>query len=221
MRSAMPSKVALLSALTVLAVSIAVLLSVTGVSSVVTTDQPREVELRDGTLMLGGDGVTSEPLIDDVRGIDRIEVTTVNGQLLVTTDPRTPPTVQTTQRKQAKQIVASDRSLIDHGTEPSAALYTLYPVFKTASNKQTAVAGANAETRREYLRTVTDTGFTIHKNTTEKTAVFERPTRSVNEDRALVVVDVLDADVRYSIVVDLNSETIETVVQFDHQVDES
>ncbi|QLH81360.1 hypothetical protein [Halosimplex pelagicum] len=214
MRSSKPSRIVLLSAFVALGVSIAVFLSVTGVTSALTADPTHEIELRDSALILD-DGTNSKPVLEDVSRMERIEITTVDGQVFVSAKPRDLPTLDTSQRELAKQIVASDGSIVDREGSATSALYTIYPVFETMSNRQAAVIGADTRTRHEYLTIATNADFSVQENATENSVVFKRADRPVSEDRVVVVIDQTESDTRYSVVVNLDRETVETVVQFD------
>lgn len=209
------SRIALGVSLVILGVSVAVFLSVTGVTSAFSADTTHEFELRDGELVVTAGDSDAETLLEDVSGIERIEITTVDGRLIVSTAPREPETLPPERRMRAKQIAARERPISDTVEATDDAVYTIRPVLEGTPSERAAVVGARAEPTKRRPVPAADAPFAVHENTTDGKVVLEREDRSISEQRALVVVDLIDSEVRYSVVVNLEAESVEAVVRID------
>jgi len=213
------SRIVLLTSLVALGTGLAAFLSVTGVTSAVAADTSYEFEIRDDALVTSTDGTEPVRLIEDVRRTERIEVTIVDGRVIVSSEPRAPPTLNATQRRAAKRIVTAHRSIVDRAGAADGAVYTIRPVLRDTSSERAAVDGLSSvgPDREPVPAPSADPAFTVRENATEsrRALVFEREGRSISTDRALVVIDVIGADLRYSAVVDLDSGAIEALVRFE------
>ena len=206
-------RVVLLLALTVLAGSLAVLVSTTGVMSANPSGAGSEFAIEDDRL-IETSGDSSETLIDDVSTVDRIEISDIDTDPVVTTTPHEPATLNLTQRKRAKRIVTSDESISRTLTDRSGAVYTIRPIPETISNDRAAIVGVRPEPTSTRLTSVGHADFTVRNGTADDTVILERTDHETSDRRALVVVDPIRSQQRYSVVVDLQNETMETVVRF-------
>jgi hypothetical protein len=206
------SRVVLLLSLVVLGVSLAVFATVTGVASALTADTAQDFDIDDGSLVVTGSSGDEQVLIEDVSRVERIEITTAGGQPVVQTAPRQQPTLDKSQRERAKEIVTSEASIAD-SVETGGVLYSFRPIPAIVSSEQAAILGAETERPWEFASPTSDSWFVARENTTDGTLVFERPDREMSDQRVLTVVNVTESNVRYSVVVDLESGTIASVVR--------
>jgi hypothetical protein len=206
-------RVVLLLALTVLAGSLAVLVSTTGVISANPSGSGYDFVVEDNRL-IETSGDDPETLIADVSTVERIEISDIDTDPVVSTTPREPATVNLTKRKRAKQIVTSDESVSRTLTDPPGAVYTIRPIPETMSNDRAAIVGVSSEPTSSRLLSVDQPEFTVRNGTAEGTVILERTDHEMSDRRALVVVDPIRSQQRYSVVVDLENETIEAFVRF-------
>ncbi|SEP32086.1 hypothetical protein SAMN05216388_10851, partial [Halorientalis persicus] len=214
MRNVKPSRIALALSLVVLGGSLATLVSATGAASAITADTAHEFAVEDGALVTTVDGRT-KTLVPDVGTVERITVTTVDGRLLVRTEPLAPPDVSVTQRARAKQIVTDEPAIANTIDAAGGAVYTIRPVPDGVSSDRAAVVGADAERPWNHLVLATDAAFVARDSADANALVLERERQLNATQRALVVVDLPNDDVRYSVVVNLDTERFESFVRLD------
>jgi hypothetical protein len=214
MRNVKPSRIAMALSLVVLGGSLATLVSATDAASAITADTAHEFAVEDGALVTTVDGRT-KTLVPDVETVERITVTTVDGRLVVRTESLAPPDVSVTRRARAKRIVTDEPAIADTIDAAGGAVYTIRPVPDGVSSDQAAVVGADAERPWNRLVSATDAAFVAHDSADANALVLERERQLNATQRALVVVDLSNDDVRYSVVVNLDTERIESFVRLD------
>jgi hypothetical protein len=214
MRNVKPSRIALALSLVVLGGSLATLVSATGAASAITAETAHEFAVEDGALVTTVDGRT-KTLVPDVETVERITVTTVDGRLVVRTESLAPPDVSVTRRARAKRIVTDEPAIADTIDAAGGAVYTIRPVPDGVSSDQAAVVGADAERPWNRLVSDTDAAFVARDGADANALVLERERQLNATQRALVVVDLPNDDVRYSVVVNLETERIESFVRLD------
>ncbi|WP_197052487.1 hypothetical protein [Halobellus rufus] len=208
MKSDALPRIVLLVALAGLAGSFAVLVNVSGVISAPPSDTTHEFTIEDGQLIDVRDG-TSQPLRTDLSTVERITITDLETTPVVTITPRDPPQLSLAERKRAKQIVTANGTL----ATPDDAIYTMRPIPVGTRSDRAAIVGADPEMTWSQLETVNETEFTIRDGTPEDTVVLERKDKQMSTQRVLVVVDPLEGNVRYSAIVNLETETVEAFVR--------
>jgi hypothetical protein len=161
MRNVKPSRIALALSLVVLGGSLATLVSATDAASAITADTAHEFAVEDGALVTTVDGRT-KTLVPDVGTVERITVTTVDGRLVVRTEPLAPPDVSVAQRARAKRIVTDEPAIANTIDAAGGAVYTIRPVPDGVSSDQAAVIGADAERPWNRLVPATDAAFVAH-----------------------------------------------------------
>jgi hypothetical protein len=214
MRSVKPSRIALVISLVVLGGSLATLVSATGAAPAITADATHEFAVEDGALVTTVDGRT-KTLVPDMRTVERVTVTTADGRLVVSTEPLTPPDVSVIKRARAKRIVTDEPAIADAIDAAGGAVYTIRPVPDGVSSDRAAVVGADADWPWNRLIPDTDSAFAVHDSADGNALVLEREGQLNAAQRMLVVVDLPDDDVRYSVVVSLETERIESFVRVD------
>jgi hypothetical protein len=213
MKTAALPRVVLILALAVLAGSLAVLGSVTGVVPETPSETGYEFVIEDERL-IETSGDHNETLVADVSTVNRIKITNLDTSPVVSTTQYNPPKLTLTKQKHAKQIVTSNESISETLTSPDGAVYTIRPIPNSLDSERAAIVGVNPETRSTSLQPVGHANFTVQNETADDTVIFERTGRQMSNQRALVVVDPIQREDRYSVVVDLQNETIEAFVRF-------
>jgi hypothetical protein len=160
------------------------------------------------------DGRT-KTLVPDVETVERITVTTVDGRLVVRTESLAPPDISVAQRGRAKRIVTDEPAIADTIDAAGGAVYTIRPVPDGVSSDQAAVVGADAERPWNRLVSATDAAFVANDTADANALVLERERQLNATQRALVVVDLSNDNVRYSVVVNLDTERMESFVRLD------
>jgi len=214
MRSVNPSRIALMISLVVLGGSLATLVSATGAAPAITADTTHEFAVEDGALVTTVDGQT-KTLVPDVGTVDRITVTTVDGRLVVRTEPLTPPDVSVTKRARAKRIVTDEPAIADTIDAAGGAVYTVRPVPDGVSSDRAAVVGADTDWPWNRLIPDSDSAFAANDSADANALVLERERQLNASQRMLIVVDLPNDDVRYSVVVSLETERIESFARVD------
>ncbi|MFC5279271.1 hypothetical protein ACFPM1_10975 [Halorubrum rubrum] len=202
------SRVVLVLSLAVLASSVAVFGSVTGIAP----DETHEFTVEDGAVV-ATTGSGQHVLVEDAHTIDRIEISHEDSRYLVQTVDHGPPPVDAQMRLRVRQIITSAE--IVGGDIPSAngTAYAVRRVPSRLSSDRAAVIGA---TSNESLQTVISpnaSAFTVRQD--DGSIVFERRESWWSVDRMLVVVTSNEPGTRYSAVVNLRTETIESLVRLD------
>lgn len=215
MWSVKPSRIILVSSLFVLGISLAVFLSVTGAVSALTVDTTHEIAVQDNELVLGDDAGNQITLLEDVSEYDRVEVSSVNGQLTVQTFPYERPTVNSEHRERAKQIAANEQPIADRVDAADDTVFSIYPLVDEVSNEQAAVLGVEPESTFDNQVFTTEPSFSIHDDPGNNTIVLERDKQAISDNRVLVVIDPTENPLRYSMVINLETRTAETVIRFD------
>jgi hypothetical protein len=208
MKSGALPRIVLLVALVCLAGSFAVFANVTGAISASPSDTTHEFAIENGQLVEVRNG-TPQTLVADLSTVERIEITDIKTEPVVTTTPRDPPKLSLSERKRAKRIVTADETL----AAPGDAIYTIRPIPTNASSDEAAIVGADPDATWNQLGTVDPPEFTVRDKTPADTVVLERTARQMNDQQVLVVIDPLERDIRYSVVVDLETETVEAFVR--------
>jgi hypothetical protein len=139
----------------------------------------------------------------------------VDGRLVVRTEPLTPPDVSVTQRARAKRIVTDEPAIANGVDAAGGAVYTVRPVPDGVSSDRAAVVGADTDWPWDRLVSDADSAFTVRDSADGNALVLERERRLNASRRMLVVVDLPNDDVRYSVVVSLETERIESFVRVD------
>jgi len=203
-----PSRVALTLSVVVLGVSVGVFATTTGVASAVSAAPVYEFDIANGALVTDGD--ESDPLVADVTTADRIEIRTVDGRPIIHTEPRRPPEVSVQNRSEAKRIVRAEEPIADAVEAAGGAVYTVRPVPAGVASDRAAVLGADTDTT--WSRPADGSGFVVRGNDSRDALVLDRPPRD-SPDRLLVVVHPMDTHVRYSAVVNLSDDAIDSFVR--------
>jgi hypothetical protein len=211
MKSGALPRTVLLVALAGLAGSVAVFAGVTGVTSAIVSESPHEFEIQDGRLVEIHDG-TTRTLLADLSTVERIEITGIGTEPVVTTVPREPPELSRPNRKRAKRIVTADETGAETLPAPEDAVYTIRPIPVDLESDEAAIIGAESATW-DRLATDEAAAFTVRNGTARNAVVLERTDPQMSDRRALVVVDPLERNVRYSVVVHLETGTIEAFVR--------
>lgn len=211
MESVPRSRLALTLSLVVLGSSLAVFGSVTGA----VPDRPHEFAIEDGALVATASGGQEDVLVEDVSTVGRIEIRSRDGYQVVRTVDREPTDVDTQMRTRARRTVTAAETA--GGEVPTAdnATYAVSRIPAAIPSDRAAVVGATPNTS---LRAALDAGepaFTVRVNETTDTVVFERREPRWSDDRALVVVTPDGGGPRYSVVVNLRTETVESLVRLD------
>lgn len=204
-------RVALVLALAVLAGSLAVFAGVTGLTAA-TGDDAHELAIEDGRLVETSGG-TNRTLLADVGSVERIEITHLDTDPVVTASPRQPAELSLPKRKRTKRIVTTEAAITDTFDAPEDAVYTIRPIPRSVGSERAAIVGADPGTTWDRPASTGDAGFTVREGTPADTVVLERTERPMSDRRALVVVDPIGRDVRYSLVVDVRNETVDAFVR--------
>jgi hypothetical protein len=204
-------RVALVLALAVLAGSLAAFAGATGLAPA-TGGDAHEFAIEDGRLVETGGG-TNRTLLTDVERVDRIEITDLDSEPVVTASPRRPVELRLPKRKRAKQIVATEAAITDAFDAPDDAVYTIRPIPRSAGSERAAIVGVDPETTWDRSPSAGGADFVVREKTPADTVVLERTERRTSDRRALVVVDPIQRDVRYSLVVDIQNETVDAFVR--------
>jgi hypothetical protein len=212
MKSGALPRTVLLVALAGLAGSVAVFTGVTGVTSATVSESTHEFAIQDERLVEIHDG-TTRTLLDDLSTVERIEITDIGTDPVVTTGPRDPPALSRPNRKRAKRIVTAEETGPETLHAPEDAVYTIRPIPIDVESDEAAIIGADSDATWDRLTTDEAADFVVRNGTAPETVVLERTDPQMSDQRALVVVDPLERNIRYSVVVGLETETIEAFVR--------
>ena len=212
MQSVPRSRVVLVLSLVLLSGSLAVFGTVTGITSATTAATDYEFTIENGALVETSGG-TNETLIAELRTVQRITITNLDTSPVVQTTAREPPELTRPQRKQAKQIVTRKEAITDTLATPTDAVYTMRPIPTAIPSDRAAVIGADPDTTWGRFVAADESAFKVQNGTASGTVVINRTDPQRSDERALVIVEPINQDVRYSIVVDLQNETIDAFVR--------
>ncbi|MFC6976576.1 hypothetical protein ACFQL1_20790 [Halomicroarcula sp. GCM10025709] len=203
------SRLVLVLSLVVLGSSIGVFGSVTGL----VPDESHRLTIEDGALVTSAGGGQPQVLVEDVRTVSRIEVRRTNGYHVVRAIDREPPAVPRETRLQAQQIVSSAETVGADIPPPNTATYAVRPIPAGLSSDRAAVVGATPNASLRTALAANASAFTVRQQ--DDTIVFERHESWWSPDRVLVVVTPADSKAQYSVVVDLPTTTVESLVRLD------
>ncbi|EMA18125.1 MULTISPECIES: hypothetical protein [Haloarcula] len=212
MESVRRSRLVFVLSLTVLSVSIAVFATATGIAATATADTGYEFAIEDDALVETS-GRTTEVLVSDVRTVNYIEITNLNRSPVVRATPWEPPELSRSKRARAKRIITTDGSVPDTVASPADAVYTMRPVPRGVASERAAVVGADPTASWHDLAAVNESAFTVRNGTTAGVVVIERTEQRLSDRRVLVVVEPIDRETRYSVVVDIRNERIDAFVR--------
>ena len=203
-----PSRLALVLSLVVLGSSLAVFGSVSGI----VPNETHELTIDDGALIATtGDG-QQQVLVEDVRTVDRVEISHDEYHVVRTVD-REPSAVDPQTRVRARQIVTSAETVGGKLPATDNAVYAVRRIPAQLPSDQAAVIGATSNTSVLTSPAPNASAFTIHHH--EDTVVFERREPGWSDDRRLVVVTSNESGRQYSAVVNLRTEAVESLVRLD------
>jgi hypothetical protein len=205
-------RVALVLALVVLAGSLAVFASTIGLVSATADGGGHEFAIEDGRLVETSNEA-DRTLIADIGTVERIEISDLGADPVITTVSREPAELPPTERERAKQIVTTEATIADAIDTPADAVYTIRPIPSSVGSERAAIVGVDPETAWDRLPSTGNAGFTVRDGTPPGTVVLERTGPRMSDRRALVVIDPIERDIRYSLVVDLKSETVDAFVR--------
>lgn len=204
-----PSRLALVFSLVLLGGSLAVFGSVTGV----VPDDPQEFDIEDGALVATTGGEQQHVLVNDIRTVSRIEITREDGYHVVRTVDRAPTTVDTRTRLRAQRVVTSAETVGSNIPATDSAVYAVRRIPARLSSDRAAAIGATPNTSLRLAVAPNASAFTVRRN--DDTIVFERRESRWSDDRVLVIVTPSESGVQYSAVVNLRTETVESLVRLD------
>ncbi len=210
MESVPPSRLALVLSLVVLGSSLAVFGSATGA----VPDRTHELAIEDGSLVATADGHQSV-LVDDVRTLARIDISRHDGYHVVRTVDRQPTVVPTSMRVRAQRIATSAETVGGDVPPPDSAAYAFRRVPTRLPSDRAAAVGATPNTSLWTALEPNASAFAVRVNETTDTVVFERREPRLSDDRVLVAVTPDDSGAQYSVVVNLRTETVESLVRLD------
>jgi len=205
-----PSRLALVLSLVVLGSSLGVFSSVSGIAP----DETHEFAIENNALIATtGDGQQHE-LVKDVRTLARIEIIHDDDHYVIRTVDREPPAVDTRTRVRAQQAVMSIETVGDDVPATDSAAYVVRRIPTHLSSDRAAVHGAtpNASLWTALEPNAAPT-FTVRQR--DDTVVFDRRKPQWSVDRVLVVVTPADSRTKYSVVVNLRTETVDSLVRLD------
>ncbi|WP_143421002.1 hypothetical protein [Halorubrum halodurans] len=202
------SRVVLVLSLAVLASSIAVFGSATGI----TPDKTHEFTIEDGAFVVTT-GSGQHVLVEDAHTINRIEISHEDSRYLVQTVNHGPPPVDAQTRLRVRQIVTSAEIVGSDVPPANSAAYTVRRIPSRLPSDRAAVIGATANESLQTVISPNASAFTVRQN--DGSIVFERRESWWSGDRMLVVVTPNESGTRYSAVVNLRTETVESLVRLD------
>ncbi|KAA9396673.1 hypothetical protein Har1130_18790 [Haloarcula sp. CBA1130] len=205
-----PSRLALVFSLVLLGGSLAVFGSVTGI----VPDETHEFDIEDGSLVATTGAEQQHVLVEDVRTISQIEISRVDGYYVVRTIDRESNTVDSQTRVRAKQVVTSAKTIGGDIPTTDSAVYAVRRIPARLSSDRAAAIGATPNASLRMAIAPNASAFTVRQH--DDTIVFERRESQWSDDRLLVVVTPTESGTQYSVVVNLRTETIESLVQLDH-----
>jgi len=202
-----PSRLVLVSSLIVLGGSLGIFGSVTGI----VPNDTHEFDIDDGALIATTSGGQQHVLVEDIRTVSRIEIDHVDGHHVVRTNGREPPTVDIRTRTQVQQILSAAKTVDGDIPTTESAVYTVRWIPSRLSSDRAAVIGAtpNSSLRMEIAPNAS--AFTVQQH--NDSIVFERRESQWSDDRVLVVVTPNESGAQYSAVINLRTETIESLVR--------
>ena len=204
-----PSRLVLVLSLIVLGSSLAVFGSVSGI----VPDDTHEFAVEDDTLIATTDSGQRHELVEDVHTVSRIEISHSDSQYVVRTVDREPPAVGTQMRVRAQQIVTSVETVGGDIPAADSAAYTVRRIPTQLSSDRAAVLGATPNASLQAVVAPNASAFTVRQH--DDTVIFERREPQWSSDRVLVVVTPPDSGTEYSVVVNLRTETVDSLVRLD------
>jgi len=205
-----PSRLVLVCSLILLGGSLAVFGSATGI----VPDDTHEYDIEDGALIVTtGDG-QQQILVEDIRTVSRIEISRADGYHVVRTVNRDPTTVNTETHLRAQRVLTAAETV--DGTIPATdnASYTVRRIPARLASGRAAAVGATPNTSLRMAVAPNASTFTVRED--DDTIVFERRESGWSDDRVLVTVTPTESGVQYSAVVNLRTETVESLVRLDN-----
>ncbi|WP_324761087.1 hypothetical protein [Haloarcula montana] len=203
------SRLVLVLSLVILGTSLGVFGSVTGL----VPDDSHRLMIEDSALVTtAGDG-QPQVLVEDVRTVSRIETRRTDGYHVVRAIDREPSAVSTETRLQAQQVVSSAKTVGADIPPPNNATYAVHRIPARLASDRAAVIGATPNASLRTALAANASTFSVEKQ--DETIVFERRESWWSVDRVLVVVTPANSNAQYSIVVDLPTTTVESLVRLD------
>ena len=206
-----PSRLVLVLSLVVLGSSLAVF----GSAADIVTSDPHELALEDGALVATTDDSQQHVLVEDVHTVTRIEISHRDRYYAIQAVKRGPPPVDTQTRLRAQQAVTSAQTVGGDIPAPSSAAYAVRRIPARLSSGRAAAIGATPNTSPQTALTANASAFTVRQH--DDTIVFARRESQWSEDRVLVVVTPHASGIQYSAVVNLRTETVESLVRLDRR----
>ncbi|EMA26743.1 hypothetical protein C443_00202 [Haloarcula argentinensis DSM 12282] len=187
--------------------SLAVFGSVTGV----VPDEPHELDIEDGAIVATTDGGQQHVLVNDIRTVNRIEIAHEDSYHVVRTVDRAPTAVDIRTRRRAQRVATSAETVGSNIPATDSAVYAVRRIPARLSSDRAAAIGATPNTSLRQTVAPNASAFTVRQN--EDTIVFERRESGWSDDRVLVIVTPNESGVQYSAVVNLRTETVESLVR--------
>ncbi|WP_049928803.1 hypothetical protein [Halopiger goleimassiliensis] len=205
-----PARVVLLSSLVVLGVSLAGFATVTGIAPGATADTAGEFVVGDDLTFVHGDG-SETTVLEDVRGVERLEIAAENGQFTVITERREPPALRDHQRAIAREVVATNETLVDRLEPAGMATLTVVPLTDATVPQEPTELAALDPTAAPTDGS--DAGsFEV---VDEDPVVVDRDGPTVLDDRALVIVEPVAEAAEYRLLVDLEAEAVDAMLRLE------
>jgi len=204
-----PSRLALVLSLVILGGSLAVFGDVTGI----VPGETHEFDIEDGALAVTTDDGHQHRLVEDIRTVSRIEINRADGYHVVGTADRDPTTVDTRTRLRAQRTLTSAATVGDNIPPTDSAAYAVSRIPARLGSDRAAAIGATPNTSLRMAVAPNASAFTVQQN--DNTIVFERRESGWSDDRVLVKVTPDESGVQYSAVVNLRTETVESLVRLD------
>ncbi|MFC7078504.1 hypothetical protein [Haloarcula halophila] len=203
------SRLVFVLSLVVLGSSIGVFSSVIGL----VPDDSHRLTIEDGSLVTTvGDG-RPQVLVEDVRTVSRVEIRRTDGYHIVRVVDREPPAVSAETRLRAQQVVSSAKTVGADIPPPNDATYAVHRIPARLASDRAAVVGATPNASLRTALAANASAFSVEKR--DETIVFERRESWWSTDRVLVVVTPANSNAQYSVVVDLPTTTVESLVRLD------
>ncbi|TYT61695.1 hypothetical protein [Natrialba swarupiae] len=202
-------RLALVASLVVLGVSLAGFATVAGLADDLSTATAGEVTVEDGAVaFVDADGHRTP--IADVGDAEQLAVADKGGLLAVTTQPNETEALTESQRETAARVAVSNPALAemlrtaDGVTVDVVPLRTDDPVDSQLRRPNPSADSAASTTPEFRPAAVADSSITL-----------ERVGPQFHEHRALVIVEPVDADAEYRVVVDLDAEVVDRIFQLE------
>jgi len=209
MSSLPPSRLAVVFSLVILGGSLAVFGNVSGIVPAET----HEFDIEDGALTVTTGGGQQHMLVEDIRTVSRVEINRVDGYHVVRTVDRDPTAVDTRTRLRAQRTLTSAETVGDNIPPTDSAVYAVRRVPARLGSDRAAAIGATPNTSLRMTVAPNASAFTVQQN--DNTIVFKRRESAWSDDRVLVKVTPNKTGVQYSAVVNLRTETVESLVRLD------